>query len=40
MMRLRVIFYRNAAGHEPVRQWLRSLDPASRKIIGDDIKTV
>ena len=35
-----MIFYRNAAGHEPVRQWLRSLDPASRKIIGDDIKTV
>ncbi len=40
MTRLRVIFYSNARGREPVRDWLRSLDRESKKIIGDDIKTV
>jgi phage-related protein len=40
MAKLRVIFYRTASGREPVREWLRSLDRESKKIIGDDIKTV
>ncbi len=40
MLKLRVVFYRNASGREPVRDWLRSLDRESKKIIGDDIKTV
>ncbi len=40
MLKLRVVFYRNASGREPVRNWLRSLDRESKKIIGDDIKTV
>lgn len=38
--RLRVIFYRSARGREPVREWLRSLDKTSRRVIAEDIKTV
>lgn len=37
---LRVVFYRTAAGREPVRDWLRGLDREDRKVIGEDIKTV
>jgi len=37
--RLRVVFYRTTAGHEPVREWLKALPPEDRKIIGDDLKT-
>ena len=37
---LRVVFYRSSSGREPVRDWLRSLDDASKKTIGEDIKTV
>jgi phage-related protein len=36
---LRVIFYRTDAGHEPVRQWLKSLEREDRRVIGNDIKT-
>lgn len=28
------------AGNEPVREWLKSLSPDDRKVIGDDIRTV
>ena len=35
-----VAFFRLESGREPVREWLRSLDPASKKAIGADIKTV
>jgi len=39
--RIFVIFFRTAAGGEPVREWLRSLEPTEdRKQIGVDIKTV
>jgi phage-related protein len=37
--RLRVVFYRTTAGHEPVREWLKALPVEDRKIIGDDLKT-
>jgi phage-related protein len=37
---LQVVFYQTAAGREPVREWLKSLPTAERKIIGEDIKTV
>jgi phage-related protein len=37
--RLRAFFYRTTAGNEPVREWLKSLPPEDRKIIGDDLKT-
>lgn len=37
---LKVVFYRTAAGREPVRDWLKSLLKEERKWIGEDIKTV
>jgi len=37
---LRVVFYRSAGGREPVREWLRSLNRESKKVLGEDIKTV
>jgi hypothetical protein len=37
---LGVRFYRTAAGNEPVREWLKELDGADRKKIGEEIKTV
>lgn len=37
---LKVHFYKTVSGSEPVREWLKSLDNKSRKIIGEDIKTV
>jgi phage-related protein len=36
---LRVVFYRTAAGNEPVRLWLKKLDRADRKALGEDLKT-
>ena len=38
--RLSAAFYALPSGREPVREWLRSLDRADRKIIGEDIKEV
>lgn len=40
MKRLPACFYRSEGGREPVREWLRELDPGARKIIGEDIKDV
>ncbi|MDX1253476.1 MAG: type II toxin-antitoxin system RelE/ParE family toxin [Gammaproteobacteria bacterium] len=37
---LEVRFFKTEAGTEPVRDWLKSLLPIDRKIIGEDIKTV
>ena len=33
-------FYKTEAGNEPVREWLKQLDPKNRKVIGIDVKTV
>ncbi len=33
-------FYQTEAGKEPVREWLRKLEPLDRKTVGTDIKTV
>ncbi|MDE2517273.1 MAG: type II toxin-antitoxin system RelE/ParE family toxin [Rhodospirillales bacterium] len=33
-------FYRTAGGAEPVLEWLRSLPPEDRRIIGIDLATV
>lgn len=38
MMQIR--FYSTEAGNEPVREWLRNLEHADRKVIGDDLQTV
>jgi phage-related protein len=32
-----LIFYRTAAGNEPVRDWLQGLDEAERQAIGRDL---
>lgn len=41
MKRIHAFFFRTAAGGEPVREWLKSLQPVEdRKRIGLDIKTV
>jgi phage-related protein len=40
LKRLPAFFYRSGNGREPVRQWLKSLQPEERKIIGEDIKDV
>jgi phage-related protein len=37
---LRVVFYRSPSGREPVRDWIRDLDSDTRRILGEDIKTV
>ena len=38
-VRLLVVFYRTAAGHEPLREWLKTLPYEDRKAIGHDLKT-
>ena len=38
--RIPAFFFRTASGAEPVREWLKSLPPAERRAIGEDIKTV
>jgi phage-related protein len=35
-----VSFFRTAAGNEPVREWLRSLLPEERRMIGLDLRAV
>ena len=37
---LKVYFYRSASGHEPVRDWLKSLAAHERQAIGEDIQAV
>jgi len=39
-MVLKVSFYRELSGKEPVREWLLDLQKEDRKIIGEDIKEV
>ena len=38
--RLPVLFYRADTGNEPVREWLRDLDPDDRKAVGTDLLRV
>jgi len=40
MTPLKVHFFRQESGIEPVRSWLKTLPPLERKLIGQDIKTV
>ena len=37
---LTIRFFRTLTGREPVRDWLRGLDRDSKKVIGEDLKTV
>ena len=38
--RLPARFYRTIGGAEPVRVWLKGLDPADRRIVGADTKEI
>ncbi len=38
LKRLPALFYQTGTGREPVREWLKDLDPADRKVVGDDIR--
>src|ERR1041384_2625346 len=40
LKRLPAYFYRSDSGREPVREWLKGLEPEDRKVIGEDIKDV
>ena len=35
-----VVFFKSDSDKQPVREWLRDLDKDSRKVIGEDIKTL
>lgn len=35
-----VVFYQSVSGREPVREWLKQLDPVSRKKLGEDLLTL
>jgi phage-related protein len=37
--KLPAAFYCTASGKEPVREWLKALDEADRRIVGQDIAT-
>ncbi|MBN3821703.1 type II toxin-antitoxin system RelE/ParE family toxin [Paraburkholderia sp. Se-20369] len=37
---LAVRFFGTARGNEPVREWLKGLEPAERKAIGEEIRAV
>lgn len=37
---LRIVFFRTETGNEPVSNWLRELTKESKRIVGEDIKTV
>jgi phage-related protein len=38
--KLIVSFFKTDSGREPAREWLKKLNKESKKIIGEDIKTV
>ena len=40
LKRLSAYFFRLDNGREPVREWLKDLEPEDRKAIGEDIKDV
>jgi phage-related protein len=37
---LPVAFFATGSGAEPVREWLKSLPPDERRLIGEDLKTL
>ncbi len=37
---LPVAFYRTGSGREPVREWLKELSLADKRVIGENLKTV
>jgi len=39
-LKLKLKFWRSAAGNEPVREWLLALSALDRKLVGDKMLTV
>lgn len=37
---LDIVFFRTESGHEPVRDWFKTLSKADKPVIGADLKTV
>ena len=35
--KIKLVFFRNDAGGEPVREWLQGLNPTERRAIGTDL---
>jgi hypothetical protein len=35
--KIQLVFFRNSAGGEPVRDWLKELDETERRAIGTDL---
>ena len=40
LKRIPAVFFRTEAGIEPVREWLKAMEPEDRRLIGEDIRTV
>lgn len=40
LKKLEVVFFRTENGNEPVREWIKSLPKADKRLIGEDVKTV
>lgn len=38
--KLNVVFFKSTIGEEPVRKWLKALEPLDRQTIGRDLKTL
>lgn len=38
--KLNVVFFKLKSGEEPVRKWLKTLEPLERQTIGRDLKTL
>lgn len=38
--KISLVFFRTAAGNEPVRDWLKELPPDDRRAIGQDLQRV
>jgi hypothetical protein len=39
MKKIQARFYRTVGGTEPVREFLKELDPADKRIVGQDVAT-
>lgn len=40
LKRVQVVFFRTAAGNEPVREWLKALPAVDRHVVGTDLQRV
>jgi phage-related protein len=40
LKKVTVAFYQSVSGNQPVRDWILSLDPEDRKIVGEDLATI